>query len=392
MAEADESEPVQAAAATDRRRVERRANSRVADVTLPEFRKIVITALFFVIVVGLFVWMVRTVIIGAILGVIIAVYMRPLYKRLAKTLHSSAAGAIVALSVVIIPVVAAVVYSYIEVRAVVEYIATHQDEIVVQIDNALRGYPFVPEEGITAQIRDWVVRAADYGSEIPDMLQDALVQFAISTTIFIFTAFYVLTDAKRIGSYLRVKIPPRYAELGATLRRNVGGVLYGAIYATLLTQLIKSVIILALNLIFSVPLAVVLALISFIIGFFPIVGSWSVYVPVALWLLIFRDSPVAASLMVIAGFVINTVLLSTFLRPKLAAEKSKVLNFYWMFVGLVTGVYTFGIAGILIGPILIGLLKAVVDTLTASASWRLLDDPDALEAEASSPSAAEAPA
>jgi predicted PurR-regulated permease PerM len=49
-----------------------------------------------------------------------------------------------------------------------------------------------------------------------------------------------------------------------------------------------------------------------------------------------------------------------------------VLNFYWMFVGLVTGVYTFGIAGILLGPILIGLLKAVVDTVTTS-GWRVVD-------------------
>jgi len=50
-----------------------------------------------------------------------------------------------------------------------------------------------------------------------------------------------------------------------------------------------------------------------------------------------------------------------------------VLNFYWMFVALVTGVYTFGLAGILIGPILIGLLKAVVDTVTARSSWQLID-------------------
>jgi len=50
-----------------------------------------------------------------------------------------------------------------------------------------------------------------------------------------------------------------------------------------------------------------------------------------------------------------------------------VLNFYWMFVALVTGVYTFGLAGILIGPILIGLLTAVVDTVTARSSWQLID-------------------
>jgi predicted PurR-regulated permease PerM len=36
-------------------------------------------------------------------------------------------------------------------------------------------------------------------------------------------------------------------------------------------------------------------------------------------------------------------------------------------------VYTFGIVGILLGPIVIGLLKAVFDTVTAQTSWRLLD-------------------
>jgi len=51
-----------------------------------------------------------------------------------------------------------------------------------------------------------------------------------------------------------------------------------------------------------------------------------------------------------------------------------VLNFYWMLVGLVTGVYTFGLVGVLLGPIVIGLLKAIIDTITATTTWRLLDD------------------
>jgi predicted PurR-regulated permease PerM len=53
-----------------------------------------------------------------------------------------------------------------------------------------------------------------------------------------------------------------------------------------------------------------------------------------------------------------------------------VLDFYWMFVGLVTGVYTFGLVGIVLGPILIGILKATLDTITTRESWRLLDASD----------------
>jgi predicted PurR-regulated permease PerM len=164
----------------------------------------------------------------------------------------------------------------------------------------------------------------------------------------------------------------------------VRGVLYGAIYSTFLTQAIKSVIILIMNLVFHVPLAGVLAILSFIIGFFPIVGSWSVYLPVACWLAIFRDAPGQGLIMIVIGFFVNTIYISTFLRPKIAAERSKVLNFYWMLVGLVTGVYTFGLVGILLGPIVIGLLKAILDTITTSSSWRLIDaDGDGLTDDAS---------
>ena len=63
------------------------------------------------------------------------------------------------------------------------------------------------------------------------------------------------------------------------------------------------------------------------------------------------------------GFVVVTLFLSMYLRPKLAAEKSRVLTFYWMFLALVTGVYAFGIIGIVVGPVVVGVLKAALDSL-----------------------------
>jgi predicted PurR-regulated permease PerM len=47
-------------------------------------------------------------------------------------------------------------------------------------------------------------------------------------------------------------------------------------------------------------------------------------------------------------------------------------------------VYTFGLVGILLGPIVIGLLKAILDTITTSSNWRLVDaDGDGLTDDAS---------
>ena len=361
-----------AESAGDRRRTERRHNNLLADLTLPEFRRIALTSLLSLIVVALFLWMVREVIIAGVIGVIIAVYVRPLYERLCRALHSETAAAIVTLVLVIVPIIALLVYSYVEVKGVAEYIEENPAEIAERIEQAVRRLPFMGQVEAMPAIRDWVGRVSEYGANIPSMIESALTGFAISATIFVFTVYYVLTDGRRVAAYVRSKVPPRYGELVGALESNVRGVLYGAIYATLVTQAAKTAVVLAMNLAFGVPLAAVLAILSFIIGFFPIVGSWSVYVPVAAWLLVFRDAATAAVVMLLVGFFVNTIFLSTYLRPKLAAEKSRVLNFYWMLVALVTGVYTFGIAGILLGPVLIGLLKAILDTITAQGNWTLL--------------------
>jgi predicted PurR-regulated permease PerM len=361
----------------DRRRLERRINHRLVDITVPEFRRMLITTMLFVIVAVLFLWMVRTVIIATILGVVVAMYMRPVYLRLRSTLGNSSAAGVLAILMIIVPVFALLIYSYSEIKDVAAYVSLHQAEIALKIDTAIQKLPFMGQADTRETIQRYVVEASNYGTRIPGMVRDAISGFAIAATIFVFTAFYLLVDAERIGAYIRSKVPPRYAELVAALEANVKGVLYGAIYSTVVTQAIKSVILLVLFMAFGVPLASVLVIMSFIIGFFPIVGSWSVYLPVSLWLLVFKESPSQAVALAVIGFFVNTVYISTYLRPKIAAQKSKVLNFYWMLVGLITGVYTFGIVGVLLGPMVIGLLKAIVDTITSTTSWRLLDDEEA---------------
>ena len=356
----------------DRRRHERRREPVVAELTLPELRRIIITSVLFLIVLGLFLWMVRTVLIAGLLALILATYLRPLCSRLSHVVRGRSGAALLTIVLVIVPVLGIIVYSYIELRDAAFYVGTNQDEIILQVDQALRRLPLVEGQSFTEQIRNVVLVASNYGTEIVSDLREAAAGLAVSSAVFLFTMFYVLTRGALIGEYVRSRIPARYQELAATLEHNVSGVLYGTIYATLLTQTLKSLIILAMNLLFGVPLAMVLAIMSFVIGFFPIVGSWSVYVPVAAWLLIFGESWVSALIVLVIGFFGNTLLISLYVRPKIAAEKSRVLDFFWMFVGLVTGVYTFGVAGILLGPVIIGMLKATMDTVTGQENWKLL--------------------
>src|SRR5215469_7106992 len=121
----------------DRRRTERRTNQNLAELTLPELRRMLVTTTLFVIVLVLFLWMVRTVIIATILGVVVAVYLRPLYLRMLKAIPSKTASATIALLILIVPVIALLIYSYTEIASVATYVDAHRAEIAGRIDVAL---------------------------------------------------------------------------------------------------------------------------------------------------------------------------------------------------------------------------------------------------------------
>ena len=182
-------------------------------------------------------------------------------------------------------------YSYGELSSVGTYVATHQEEIAQQVNEAVRRLPFLKNSNASESAGKMVIDATAYGTRLPSSLREALAGFSIAATIFIFTAFYILIEAENVGDVHREQDPaPLRASCAVRSRSNVRGVLYGAIYSTLAhaddqdadhprdePAVPRAA---------GAPLAVV----SFIIGFFPIVGSWSVYVPVAIWLAIFRDA------------------------------------------------------------------------------------------------------
>ena len=178
----------------------------------------------------------------------------------------------------------------------------------------------------------------------------------------------MLTQRVRLAAYIKLRVPGDFLPFYERLGDNVGGALRGALFAVMIDQTLKAVAILVMNLVFGVPLAVALALVTFLIGFFPLLGEWAVYIPVSIFLLVFQHRPAAAAAYLLIGVAMTTGS-SLILRPKLAARSAERFNFYWMLVGLVAGVYAFGIPGIVLGPAILGFAKAIMDTLVGDVKY-----------------------
>jgi predicted PurR-regulated permease PerM len=351
--------------ADDRRRTDRRSGFvRLADYTVPELRKGVVTLVVLLVITGLFLYMVSDVIVAIIAGVVAGVYLVPLQGWLAGRTGRPNASAILTIVLFTVPLLLLVAYSWMEISGAAGYLEQHSAEVAAGLNDGLRRLPWLQHLELSEDMSRWVAVAAASSGRIAEELREAVDVLMVGMAVFLFTTFYVLTEHGRIRSYVSSRVPGRYRDLAEPVATHVRAVVYGALYATFVTQLLKSAIILVMNLIWDVPLAVVLAIASFFIGLLPVVGSWTVYTPVAAYLVLWRGDLVGGGLMLFIGLFINTLVISMYLRPRIAADRAQVLNFYWMFIALVTGVYTFGLIGIIIGPVVIAVLKAVFDTIS----------------------------
>lgn len=332
------------------------------DLRVGDAKRVLVYGTAIMLAVLFFVLLVREVLVALLLGVVAGVYLLPVQEWLERRLHARAGSALISIAALVVPMVAIVVYGWHELSEYAEAVHEKQHEITDAISRALTRYLPVRYEDTRAGLQRALAEALLRSGEAVNELRERAALLLASTTIFFFTTFYVLTQRVRLASYIKVRVPGDYMPFYEKLSENVGGALRGALWAVFIDQAIKAIAILLLNLAFGVPLAVALALAAFLVGFLPMLGVWMIYIPVSIYLLVFRDHPTAAAIYLLVGVLI-TIASSIFLRPLLASKGTHRFNFYWMLVALVAGVYTFGVPGIVLGPAILGFVKAIADTL-----------------------------
>jgi predicted PurR-regulated permease PerM len=339
---------------------------RLSELTLGDAKRILVYTAATLLALVLFGLLVGKVLVGLLLGAVAGAYLLPVQEWLEARLKARAGSALVTISLIVVPLLALVGYGWYELSGYSNVVHERREEIIAAISNSLGRYIAVENTraGLETVFSEALMRS---GAAIEEARKQSALLLA-SATVFFFTVFYVLTQRARLASYIKLRVPGEFLPLYEKLGENVGGALRGALLAVIIDQSVKAVVILILNLVFGVPLAVVLALVTFLIGFFPLLGEWAVYIPISIFLLVFQNSPTSAAAYLLIG-VAMTASSSLILRPKLAAFGAQRFNFYWMLIGLVAGVFTFGIPGIVLGPAILGFAKAILDTLVGDVKY-----------------------
>jgi predicted PurR-regulated permease PerM len=172
-----------------------------------------------------------------------------------------------------------------------------------------------------------------------------------------FALFYCFRDRRQALQNLRSLVPLSEGETEAVFTRVID-TLHATIYGTLLVGLVQGVMGGLMFWALGLPAALLWGVVMAILGIIPVLGTFIVWAPAALFLALEGGWGKAMILVAWGGLVVSLV--DNLLYPILAGQRLR-LHTLPVFIAIVGGVALFGSAGIVLGPVTLATTIALIE-------------------------------
>lgn len=296
-----------------------------------------------------------TYVLGAI---ILAFMLYPLHQRFSRMVGGAASSA----AMVTFAMILAVLPLILVTGAVID----DAQDLASQID----GFEAVNITAIEQSIEEYTGQNVDLADNLRTAVQEfssvtfgsfsqlinLLTNLAIGFSLMVFLLYYLLKDGDSLVAWVRevLPLPPEIQDrLHERINLTTWAVIKGHVLVALLQGLVAGIGLY----IAGVPNYFFWTFVMLILAFIPIIGSFLVWGPAAVYLIIIDRVPAGLFLLLYGAIVVG--LTDNFVRP-LVVDKSAEIHPASIIIGVLGGVYVFGAPGLFIGPIIIGVFKALV--------------------------------
>jgi len=222
----------------------------------------------------------------------------------------------------------------------------------------------VKDEKVFDYLTNTLLFLSDLFTQSISELIKSLPKLLINFFIIIFVVFFSFLD----GSNLIKKIQNNFNIPKADLKRflnRITEIIYGTIYAYIVVGIIQGIIAGIGFWIFGVKSPVLLGVITAMLSMIPYVGSYWVWLPVSIFKIINgsllnnnTEINLGIGLMIYSIILVASV--DNVLRPIIIGDRAKLHPVMVLF-GVLGGIIFFGLIGVLIGPIILGVTLSFLE-------------------------------
>ncbi|NPE27083.1 AI-2E family transporter [Methanococcoides sp. SA1] len=184
-------------------------------------------------------------------------------------------------------------------------------------------------------------------------LPTLLFQFAV----FLFTFFFATKDSKQFKDYISDLSPFSKATENKFLK-EFRGITNAIIFGQVLIGVIQGLALGAGLFFLGVPNVIILTVVASLVSIIPVLGSWLVWLPVSIFLLVTGETFAGIFLILYGAVFISSI--DNLLRPYLLSKQSN-LPIALSLIGTIGGLFFFGIAGLVLGPLVIAYTLIIIE-------------------------------
>ena len=231
----------------------------------------------------------------------------------------------------------------------------------LRVQETAERYPFL------AKIVNLLVARFDLNQELKHVagalasqasaLLGGSIRLVTQVVIMLVALFYFLRDHQSLLQYLRRLVPLSGAETDQLFRR-VSDTIYATLYGNMVVKLLQGVLGGAMFWVLDLPAPVLCGMAMALFAMLPVAGTSLIWGPAAILLLIQGEWVKAIVLVVWGSLVVS--LIDNFLYPILIAGELRI-HTLGILLSILGGLIAFGIAGIVLGPVILASTVALLE-------------------------------
>lgn len=305
-------------------------------------------------------FIIKPFLLSALFGVFLAFIFTPLYKILSKFVKSrnlsTSMICILLAAIIIVPLW--FLMPLLIKQSINIFIASQQIDFVTPLTKAfpsLFSYETFSTE-IASVIQSFISRMTN---SMVSMFSKLILDFPtlfLHFLVTVFTFFFVLRDGDKLVDYIQSLLPfPKEVEkkLFKSSKDITFSVLYGQVLLGILQGLIVGIAFFA----FGVPNALLFTLLACLAGIFPIIGTTIIWVPVAVYSIV--SGEILSAIGVVVFGVLSSIL-ENIVKPVFISKRTS-LHSAIILIGMVGGLFAFGILGVVLGPLILAYLLIILE-------------------------------
>ncbi len=324
-----------------------------------EYSKQIMSTGIIIVLVILSFFLLKPILLSIITGTILAFLFFPIQKKINSKIKSET----ISVSIITVSVILVLgILLWILIPLAVEqsfkfFLATQQLDLVHAMQNL---FPFLKSENFSNEIGNvlqaFINKAINYVLNFFSQLLFDLPVIFLHLTVVFFTFFFVLRDRRQLVNYIRSLIPFS-KEIQEKLFQQSKDITISVIYGQIIVGIVQGIIAGIGFFIFKVPNAFFMTLLAIAAGVFPIIGTTLVWIPVTIYLLL-AGNTLAALGVIIFGSISSSI--EQVLRPIIVSRRV-CLHSSVVLIGMIGGLFLFGILGFILGPLILAYLLVLLD-------------------------------